>query len=451
MNKIAPIYKIQKSKLNQGKFFEDLLNNLVNNKIADENDIYNIQNEIIQLLCDKVYRFTKGESSSVREEVAQSLLESIYYILSEYFKSIGNLDNSIKIIKEKKLKVLYDEGKIIIDSKINEAKKLLEIIKKNKINVLNNAYNDTIDEGIDLFFREYDKDFGCCESPGDIDYPLNIQLIDIAGIDYILEYLKILNLENRFLEKFDCDMINELLNGYSENSNDLLINIFELVLANAIGNACIDKSVLDLNIENIHREYLKDIISTLSKDELEKYIVNKSTNIFNELNINDKDLKDYIKFSASKLTIDIYSKNSENNLETIFITLKPLDNNKLIYVDSKKITNSRFRKVTEKIRDLKDIEEKMSIINNNITSLEDLVDILEADCLFDNEYVYLFDTLDDTKLALLLKYMPDIDFSLNNDKNDFNKEWQKFLYLYIENMYVIRKDKIIYMSKKILI
>lgn len=246
-------------------------------------------------------------------------------------------------------------------------------------------------------------------------------------------------------------MINELLNGYSENSNDLLINIFELVLANAIGNACIDKSVLDLNIENIHREYLKDIISTLSKDELEKYIVNKSTNIFNELNINDKDLKDYIKFSASKLTIDIYSKNSENNLETIFITLKPLDNNKLIYVDSKKITNSRFRKVTEKIRDLKDIEEKMSIINNNITSLEDLVDILEADCLFDNEYVYLFDTLDDTKLALLLKYMPDIDFSLNNDKNDFNKEWQKFLYLYIENMYVIRKDKIIYMSKKILI
>lgn len=451
MNKITPIYNIQKSQLNQGNFFEDLLNNLFNNKIADENDIYNIQNEIIQLLCDKVYRFTKGESSSVREEVAQSLLESIYYILSEYFKSIGNLDNSIKIIKEKKLKVLYDEGKIIIDSKINEAKKLLEIIKKNKINVLNNAYNDTIDDGIDLFFREYDKDFGCCESPGDIDYPLNIQLIDIAGIDYILEYLKILNLENRFLEKFDCDMINELLNGYSENSNDLLINIFELVLANAIGNACIDKSVLDLNIENIHREYLKDIISTLSKDELEKYIVNKSTNIFNELNINDKDLKDYIKFSASKLTIDIYSKNSENNLETIFITLKPLDNNKLIYVDSKKITNSRFRKVTEKIRDLKDIEEKMSIINNNITSLEDLVDILEADCLFDNEYVYLFDTLDDTKLALLLKYMPDIDFSLNNDKNDFNKEWQKFLYLYIENMYVIRKDKIIYMSKKILI
>lgn len=180
MNKITPIYNIQKSQLNQGNFFEDLLNNLFNNKIADENDIYNIQNEIIQLLCDKVYRFTKGESSSVREEVAQSLLESIYYILSEYFKSIGNLDNSIKIIKEKKLKVLYDEGKIIIDSKINEAKKLLEIIKKNKINVLNNAYNDTIDDGIDLFFREYDKDFGCCESPGDIDYPLNIQLIDIC-------------------------------------------------------------------------------------------------------------------------------------------------------------------------------------------------------------------------------------------------------------------------------
>lgn len=451
MNKIMPRYIIQKSKLNQSNFFEDLLNNLFINKIADKSDIYSIQNEIIKLLCDKVYRFTKGESSSVREEAAQSLLESIYYILSEYFKTIDNLDDSINIIKEKSLKSLYKEGKSIIDLKMNEAEKLLKSIKKSKINVINNAYNDTIDNGIDLFFKEYDKDFGCCESPGDIDYPLNTNLGDIMGIDYIYEYLKILNLENRFLEKYDSNMINELLNGYSEDSTELLINIFELVLTNVVGSACIDKNVLDLNIEDIHREYLKDIINGLSQDELETYLLDKSDNIFNVLNITDKDLKDYIRYSISKLTFDIYSKNAENSLETIFLSLKPIDNNKIIYMDSQKTSNSKFRKVAEKIRSLTDYEEKIAIINSHITSLEDLVDILEADCLFNNEYINLFDTLDDTKLALLLKYMPDINFSSQFNKEDFNKEWQELLYLYLDNMYGNRKDKILYLSKKIVL
>ena len=116
-----------------------------------------------------------------------------------------------------------------------------------------------------------------------------------------------------------------------------------------------------------------------------------------------------------------------------------------------KTSNSKFRKVAEKIRSLTDYEEKIAIINSHITSLEDLVDILEADCLFNNEYINLFDTLDDTKLALLLKYMPDINFSSQFNKEDFNKEWQELLYLYLDNMYGNRKDKILYLSKKIIL
>lgn len=51
------------------------------------------------------------------------------------------------------------------------------------------------------------------------------------------------------------------------------------------------------------------------------------------------------------------------------------------------MANSKFKKLTEEIRECSLVEDKILLIKNNIKSLEDLVDMLNADCLFGYEYI----------------------------------------------------------------
>lgn len=74
-----------------------------------------------------------------------------------------------------------------------------------------------------------------------------------------------------------------------------------------------------------------------------------------------------------------------NRLEKVFILFDENSDNKVIeYIDGKKLSNFVFRKLSEKIREFFLIEDKVVLIKNNIKSLEDLVDILGVECLFED-------------------------------------------------------------------
>jgi len=58
------------------------------------------------------------------------------------------------------------------------------------------------------------------------------------------------------------------------------------------------------------------------------------------------------------------------------------------------------------------------LIKNNIKSLEDLVDMLGADCLFEDEYIIYFKSLSQMEIILLSKYICELSF-----ENEYEKEW----------------------------
>ena len=400
-------------------FFKDILVICYEKKLLDNKILSRISYERLEVLKVQLKYYTKDESSSVMVEVAESLMQCIDYTIGIYLKTFDNIELIIEELKNTSLFDMEKMGYDLIKKKTIECKKLLSRIHENKLKVNNHSYNDTIDYGIPLFFKEYQDFFAAHETPGSIDYQLYMDNMNYVGIEYINNYLEILSLENEFCYNFDICEINELLKGYDKNCELLLINIFELVFINSLGLVICGKSLNNLNINNIDREQIKNKLDKLSLEELQVALLKYAKTCCEILDIRNKVLVNYIIKSTLKITSLVYEKIKLNKLEAVFISFNENSDNEFIeYTDGKKLSNSVFRRLSEKIRECSSIEDKIALIKSNIKSLEDLADMLDSECLFEDEYIMYFKSLSQMEMILLSKYISDLSL-----ENEYEKEW----------------------------
>ncbi|NFC76897.1 hypothetical protein EXM99_09115 [Clostridium botulinum] len=413
------------NKFSEESFLKDVLVTCYEKKLLDENTLARIYYERMELLRVKLKYYTKDESSSVMEEVAESILQCIDYTIGIYLKNFENIELITEELKHTSLSDMLKIGQDLIKNKELECKKLFNDIKANKLKVDNYSYNDTIDDGIPPFFKEYDDFFAPHETPGSIDYQLYIDNMDCIGIEYIYNYLYNLSLENEFCNKFDISEINKLLKGYDKKCELLLINIFELVLTNSLGLIMCNKDLNSLNINNLDIEIIKNRLEKLSIEELKTELIRDAKICLEVLEIKNTELMTYIKKGILNIALLINERIKLNKLETVFISFNEEEPNEIIeYTDGKKMANSKFKKLTEEIRECFLVEDKILLIKNNIKSLEDLVDMLNADCLFGDEYITFFKSLSKMEIILLSKYILDLSFEYEYEKDlyvEFNK------------------------------
>lgn len=427
--------------LSKEHYFQSLLQVLHSNDILNNKELENIQVQILDILRETANYYTKAESYSVRVEVAEQIMLSIYYTIGSFLKGKTSIKEKITLIKENAMKYLFSEGEKVLKIKIEESKELLKNVQKSKLKTSNYAYIDTIDYGIPLFFIEYDSRFAAHEMQGSIDYPLAIDEMELVGIEYISEYLKKIDFENQFCSHFDSYEIENLLKSFDKNSDHILINIFELVLTNYLGCMVLGKRGITLDITDTERRYLKNKLGELKEEEFNEVISRIVEGVCQEFNINDINFINYINKTIYKIMPSI-KKNIENNkLENTFITFKNEDENLIRYEDGESLENSRFKDITEEIRDCDKVDDKIQIIRKEIHSLRDLVDVLGSDCIFDYEFIEIFKVLDDFEISLLLKYIPndsvmDVDYGTESDK-----EWHEKLEEYLDMINEEKKVK----------
>ena len=419
-------------------YFQSLLFYLSKNNILTQDDLNEIHYKIMNLLSTIVHYYTKEESESLPIDIAEKLLLSINYNISAYLKSINSFDEQIKLLKEKDVDYLYTQGKIVIEEKFNAAKILLEDINKKKLIIDNYAYLDTIDGGIQEFFNGYDIRFFTTDTQGSIDYPLCIDKMDLEGVEYIYSYLFKFNLEDEFCRNFKVSEILLLLFNYEEEYPHLLINIFEIVLCNAIAIVLLERELTTLQISSYEVEMLYEKMKDYSGVKIQEEIYNAVEIIINKLNIKNMDLVDYLELTATKISEIVEARIHVNNLEDIFICVKNRVNDKIDFEDGKPLSNIRFSIVVDEINSCNDVKDKIKIINSKISSVFDLVDVLNSDCIYNNEYYDIFDSFNEIKLAFLAK---EID--------NYTEEWHIFLNNYLENINEEKKNKILLLSKKI--
>ncbi|MFU7517842.1 DUF6179 domain-containing protein, partial [Clostridium sp. HCS.1] len=99
----------------------------------------------------------------------------------------------------------------------------------------------------------------------------------------------------------DIEEINELLKGYHINSNVLLINIFEIVLTNAMGLIICGKGLSSFNINEKDRELIKEKLGNLHLCKLISELKKYRNILYNEVYIKNIKLKEYIDIAILKI------------------------------------------------------------------------------------------------------------------------------------------------------
>lgn len=409
MECVERISLIDKNKLNEAFYFESLIEEAYRSGLLNEADIEKIQFMCLELLENKIKKFTSGDSSSVRIEAAENIMKSNLYTIGLFLKSFPCPDDAIKTIKESSISELYSRGRKIIKIKLNSAKFFHAIVIKNMIETENYTYSLTVVDGIIGFFKIYNADYDSREIHITADYPTCNPVGNFVGIEFIQKYLESIHYENIFCGCFSNNAIHHLLCGYDENYKELIFNIYEQVLTSAIGCILAGTEAINLNISHVQLELLHNILEKKSRAEVEVEIVKAYHKLIAEVDLTSLHTQTYIKKTLPIVVANVYSAVKINALERVFYEPKYPEMNQRIYVSfGEKMDNKEYRRIIDEIIECRFISDKIAIIKEKIHSLADLEDLLLDAELEANEITSVLKELglDIAEISALAKRYP---------------------------------------------
>jgi hypothetical protein len=428
MSQLESLNHINFHQLDQGQFFQSLLQEIYTRNLLSQEKIEKIQLELIELLGKETERFTNGESSSVRIEKAQEILQSVTYCLGIYLKEMSETDDLLEILKAKKISVLFYKGMDTVNIRILKAKQLLSDVQKGRLKINNYAYQDTISHGIPEFFHDYQVEFGAHDMPCSIDYQLCFSVDHLIGVEYIYEYLRRFKLEQDFISQFSEEKIESLLSGFHKDSEHMLINIFELVFINVLGCAMLNLSIDVLDIPVKERSWLRNQLVGLNKEEILIKLTNSFHKVFDEL-LPDTEIKTYALEILPQLAVRVCNNLQTDSLQEIFISFIDQSVEKAVYIDGIPMEDEKLRLLIEELSDTELISEKIAKIRESVQSLEDMAVLLE-ECFYGSEYTEVFGLFTETERTLLKDTILR-DAGLENAEDyEPETEWQQLLFLY---------------------
>lgn len=450
MNNLNLINKnFDSGNLSKYQFTISLIKECVRCEILPENFLYTVQIKIGEILKELMIKFTKGESSSVTVEKAEKLIIGIWYTIDAYMNSLNNIEFSIEVLKNEEVSLMYEKGKNILKEDFIHTKNLYEKVLENKVITQLTAYNDTL-KGIEDFFRLYNQDFEPDECDANIDYPLAFDDWNVQGLYYMKNYLWNLYVENEICNKFNNKEINLVLKSYGDiyeiDYRDLLVNIFEMTMTNAVFSRLSNNNSLELknkdfetlnnNLKNLSEEQVKNLISLVVDKIIEDYKLGEFE-------------KEYMK-NYEKILIKntLYELKRDNLRNLIIITDNVKKKKNTIMINEENILkDDDFKEIIEEILASDNIYEKINIVKNKINSIKDYIDMLKSSCFFEDEYILLFMSLSNMELAILGKYvfygeyrMEKLDITKTlSRKIETKYEWENF---YLEYLKSLSEDKL---------
>lgn len=421
-NELQTNEHIDRNTLDPSRFFQSFLSKAAELGLLENAE--EIRRDTILLAAKMAQTYTFGASSSVTAETAQALLESAMCCIGRRLKTSGT-GEALKLLKTLPAEKIWNEGKELLRRDLDEAKSLLSFLQEHTLNTENEAYRGTLFEALPSFFSAYDIEFAAHDTPCLIDYPLCVEPGRLAGVEYILDYLKKLITENSFCMKY-VEQIEPLLRGYSPYWRDLNINIFELVLTNAVGRVMCGKEAAALDISEQDRERLKSSLN-VSDVRLKLSVCVAAQRVCSELKL-VKPLRDYMLKAVIHIVPRIKNALETGSLSSVLVTLKYEEDHAARFKDSAAMDDEAFRSVTEEIRSCRHVSDKLILIKQYIRSITDLTDMLGASCLYGNEYDSVFETLDNETLSLLYKQLPE-DGAMHMTEGE--SEWHSALAGYL--------------------
>ncbi len=359
--------------------------------------------ELYQLLGKQVFKYTSGDSTSVSVETAQMILKSMDYCINSYYKSLDNpapyggkttlsmMSTQVVLAngKEKSLEEVLELGIQAVQDCVQTCKELLIKIQDSYVDVDNIAYRDTVKTGLTKFFPTYQPRFKAHLSDVEIDYPLAVEVEGLDGVEYMYEYLRRLYLENQFLQKFSVDHINSLLLGYHKEAREYLINIFELVLQNALGLRLISEDILGLNITLQQQEQLYHLLKGKSIGQLSLLLKDYANQVLSQLDLTKADMVMYVETKVNEIAYRLQQNLTLNNLTHTFVMFDREYQQTQAYFEGEMMPDEELRRFIQEMQSMRYINDKISLLKEQVHSLSDLKEVL-GECFAGDEYQEVF-------------------------------------------------------------
>jgi len=420
-----------------------------------------LKESISFILQNLIKRYTKGKCSSLKEDTVFHMLNSIYYTIEAgkrekiYAEALypSHLQDEFD---------LYNRGIKVIEKTVDECKLLYEDIKENRLNVPVLIYNDTIDNALPEFFKNYDIVFAAQDTVSSMDYPLIFDDMSIKGIFYIKQYLEELKLETDFCRLFGDCLVKKILLNYGKKYRadvfELPVNIFQVVFDQCFFLTLCGSFEKRTAVSIVEFNMLEKILSSKNQDKLLNAADNVLKKIIDKYHIKDSLLVDYLNKYGNSFRIRFSKTCSSGNLSSMVIVEEQESvEKKFIFQDGARMSNYEFNKVVDEISKSQDVKNKVAIIQENVHSLEDYIDILNSECFFGDEYSIVMRNADDIYLALLganvfYDDLEDDDFKLSfeyltNYRESFEDEWKNY---YVDFLLVQKEERIENISKIIM-
>lgn len=435
---------IKQENLDPNNYSISILNEALHLGLIDHSTMDAVQAKAMEILADLICKYTKGESSSLRVETSQRLLMSVFYAIDAGQGSDSDPQEALESLINDDLREIYKQGLDALELNLKACRDLYEETHKTKLHIPNDAYHSTIDEMQD-FFKSYDILYNAQYATANIDYPLLFDDMDIEGVFYIKQYLEKLNLENRICSLYPIRDINQLLVNYSRvyriNTRETLINILEIVISNAIFSILSGNRGSQLNISSEQFGQLNQRLLNFDRSRFTALLSEAIEVLIVDLQIEAPAEKEYIRNFHAVLFprfINALDNNSLNNL--IIVNAKATQQFDIMFDEGNSLDDEHFRQVVQNIMACAKPEDKSAIIRSEIQSLGDFIDILEAECLFEEEYHVLFNHLGDMELSILARivFIEDIrtnlmNFSLQNpEETPQELDWQAAFCEYLQ-------------------
>lgn len=314
---VIDINSFIKKKINYYNYTESVLELSIKYGILQKEDLQKILLKFISLLFYKIDSYTNNLTSSISVYKAREINSSNLWIIGLYLKKYSIFDG-INILLNCDILDIYNKSYKELNNLISKTRLFYEtVFKTNILNTTNYFYNATLKDGVSGFFKLYDKLYGANNTIITADYEPFLKRPKLSGVWFIYEYLKIINYENIFCNKFDNKKIEDLLKASHKDYKNLPINIFEIVFQTVIILEYQNEDIYSLNIHKIDIKKLYDFYDLYN--ELYAYGIKEAyERITDKLNINEN-MRTYLDKCFKEILKKILFYTSNNILNKLFM------------------------------------------------------------------------------------------------------------------------------------
>ncbi len=394
---------IDRARLDEGDYFQSLLEHAHDKGMLSGSDIERMQYECLSLLSAITDRYNSGFSSSIRIETAQSMMASILFTIGLWLKTYPNPDDGVYALQSAPIAELYQKGRKRINIMLSATKTIHGKLLHQLVDIPNIFHRATLEDGIPGFFKRYYPDYAAQEHHITADYPLYNSTPKVTGIEFIAAYVQGAYYENEFLRNFSLADIHHLLSGFAANYQKLLINLYEPVLTAALGCVLAGTDPRRLDVSKAGARFLLECFSGQSKGEIPAILGKACDELSCRFEIR-QGLNGYLQNSLPLIAEKIQIAAQEHMLEHVFVTPAFVKNDRKIFFSyGEKMEDEECRKVIGEIMQCRFSQDKIAMIEEHIHSLADLEDVLLDAELTKKEVQDVLERLDLMEIAALSK------------------------------------------------